>query len=99
MQKSSDYSQFPKYASLVEAAQMHERIEGVSESGNYEIQNFSQEAITVGVEELGFSEIIQSKLYLCAKMKMSPAESMEMIDKLDEDNIESVSTQTHKQLM
>lgn len=99
MRESSNYSQFPKYASLIEAAQMHKRIEGVSESGNYKIQNFSQEAITVGVEELGFSEIIQSKLYLCAKMEMSPKESMEMIDKLDEENIESVATQTHRQLM
>jgi hypothetical protein len=32
-------------------------------------------------------------------MEMSPKESMEMIDKLDEENIESVATKTHRQLM
>lgn len=99
MQNSSDYSRYPRYTSLVEAAQMHDRVEGISESGNYEIQDFSKEAIKVGVEELGFGEIIQSKLYLCAKMGMSPTESMEMIDKLDEGNIEEISTKTHRQLI
>lgn len=99
MQNSENYSQFPRYTALVEASRMHSRIEGISESGDYEIEDFSKEAIKVGVEELGFAEIIQAKLYLCAKLELSPQEAMEMVDKVNESNIEKIATQTHDQLI
>lgn len=67
------------YNLLVEKASEKNEIEGVvSDINKYEIDDFTKEAEHVARIH-DFEGLTQSKLYICAKLKLSPNEAKEMV--------------------